>query len=124
MVEVPVIDCVLVVPDRLAGFGPQRERRVAIEVLLVIAGDHEFGRWGGHRRTDVNESEIRVVARDHPGAHVPPSLVGNGAPAVAAGLAGLRDRPLAPQLLARPGIVAGDHAALGPALGLTIAPGD
>ena len=43
MVEVPVIDDVLVVPDDLAGVGVERERRVVVQVLLVVAARMNFG---------------------------------------------------------------------------------
>ena len=43
MIEVPVIDGVLVVPDRLAGLGAQRERGVVVQVLLVVAASMNFG---------------------------------------------------------------------------------
>jgi hypothetical protein len=38
VVEIPVIDDVLVIPDNFAGVGVDRERAVVIEVLFVIAG--------------------------------------------------------------------------------------
>ena len=84
MIEVPMIDGVLVVPDRLARRGPQRERRVVIEVLLVVAGEHELRRRRRDRGADVDEVELGVVARDHPRADVPTLVVGHVAPAVAA----------------------------------------
>ena len=124
MIEVPVIDGVLVVPDRLARRGPKRERRVVIEVLLVVAGQHELRRRRRDRGADVDEVELGVVARDHPGADVPALVVGHVAPAVAAGLAGLRDRALAPELLARARVVARDDARVGAAVRLAVASRD
>ena len=44
VIEIPVIDDVLVVPNDLARVGVQRERRVVIEVLLVVAGERELRR--------------------------------------------------------------------------------
>src|SRR5687767_3215138 len=124
MVEVPMIDGVLVVPDELASLQSKCKRRVVIEVLLVVAGEHELRRWRGDRRADVDEIEPGVEARDHPRADVPTLLVGHVAPAVAARLAGLRNRALAPQLLAGARVVRGDHACLGAALRLAVATRD
>ena len=41
VIQIPVIDDVLVIPDDLAGVGIQRQRGVVIEVLLVVAAQHE-----------------------------------------------------------------------------------
>ena len=120
MIEIPVIDRVLVVPDGFARRGPQRERRVVIEVLLVVAGQHEFRRRRRHRRPDIDEIELRVVAWNHPRADVPALFVRHVAPAVAAGLAGFRDRALAPELLARARVVARDDAGVGTAVRLAV----
>ncbi len=124
MIEVPVIDRVLVVPDGLARRGPQRERRVVIEVLLVVAGQHELRRRRRDRGADVDEVELGVVARNHPRADVPALFVRHVAPAVAAGLAGFRDRALAPELLARARVVARDDASVGAAVRLAVASRD
>ena len=53
MVEIPVIDDVLEVPDDLARLDVERERRVVIEVLLVVAAEHELRRRRRDRRADV-----------------------------------------------------------------------
>ena len=59
MVEIPVIDDVLVVPDDLAGVGVERQRRVVVEVLLVVAAEHELRRRRRHRRADVDQVQLR-----------------------------------------------------------------
>ena len=38
MIEIPMIDDVLVIPDDLAGVGVDGERAVVIEILFVVAG--------------------------------------------------------------------------------------
>ena len=43
MIEVPVIDDVLVVPDDLSGVGVERERGVVVEVREVVARERELG---------------------------------------------------------------------------------
>ena len=42
MVEIPVIDDVLVIPDDLAGVGIDGQRAVVIQILFVVAGQQEF----------------------------------------------------------------------------------
>src|SRR5690606_18749078 len=71
-----------------------------------------------HRRADVHEIELRVVARHEPAADVPAVLVRQVAPRVAVRLAGRRDRPPPPELFPRARVVRGDHARVGTALGL------
>jgi hypothetical protein len=98
MVEIPVIDDVLVVPDDLAGVGIERERGVVVQVLLVVAAQDELRRGDRHRRADVDQIERRIVARDHPRADVPALFERDIAPRLVARLAGSRNRPRAPQL--------------------------
>jgi hypothetical protein len=43
MIEIPVIDDVLVVPDDLAGVDVERERRVVVEVLASLPPSMNFG---------------------------------------------------------------------------------
>ena len=71
MIEIPVVDDVLVVPDDLAGVGIEGERRVVIEVLLVGAAERELRRRDRHRRADEDQVRLGVVARHHPRADVP-----------------------------------------------------
>ena len=92
MIEVPAVDDVLEVPNHLARAHVERERRVVVEVLVVVAREHELRRGCGDRRADVDPFRRRVVARHHPHADVPALLVGDVAPGLVAGLAGLRDR--------------------------------
>ena len=80
MIEIPVIDDVLVVPDDLAGVGVEGERRVVIEVLLVVAAERELRRRDRDRRADVDHVGLRVVARHHPRADVPALLHRHVAP--------------------------------------------
>src|SRR5690606_37878895 len=102
MVEIPVIDEMLEVPEDLAGIGIDRERRVVIEVLLIRAAEHEFRRRRRDRGSDVDAVQLGIEARHHPHADVHALLVWHVAPGLVAGLAGLRYRARAPQLLARP----------------------
>jgi hypothetical protein len=95
-----------------------------IEVLFVVAGEHELRGRRRHRRADVDEIELGVVARNHPGADVPPFVVGHVAPGLAAGLAGPRNRSAAPELFARARVVARDDAGVGAAAGLAVSPRD
>ena len=120
MVEIPVIDEMLVVPDDLAGLGVERERRVVIQVLLVRAAENELRGRDRHGRADVDAGQRRIEARHHPRADVPALLHRHVAPALVAGLAGLRDRVRAPQLLAGRGVVRGDHAAFVRRIGLAL----
>ena len=87
MIEIPVVDQMLVVPDDLAGRGIERERRVVIEVLLVVAAEDELRRGNRDRRADVDLVEHGVVARHHPRADVPALLHRHVAPGLVAGLA-------------------------------------
>src|SRR5262249_7632050 len=48
MIEIPMIDDVLVVPDDLSGICIQGKRRIVIEVLVVISAKNEFGRGYRH----------------------------------------------------------------------------
>ena len=106
---------VLVVPRDLAGVGVERQGRVVVQVAVVGSADQELGRRGGDRRADVDEVQVRVVARYHPGPHVLPLLERHPTPALVARLAGGRDRAAPPQLLAGPRVVGRDHAAVRPA---------
>ena len=110
MIEIPVIDDVLVVPHDLAGVGVDGQRRVVIEVLLVVAAERELRRRNRHRRADEDQVRLGVVARHHPGADVPALLHRHVAPRLVARLAGPRDRARAPQLLAGLRVVRGDDA--------------
>ena len=89
VVEIPVIDDMLVVPHDLSGVGVQGERGVVIEVLHVVAAEDELWRGNRHRRADVDQVQLRIVARHHPGADVPALLHRHVAPGLIAGLAGL-----------------------------------
>ena len=118
MIEIPVIDDVLEVPDDLARIGVECQRRVVVEVLLPVAAEHVFRCGRGHRRADIDAVQLRIVARHHPHADVPTLLVGNVAPGFVAGLAGLRDRAAAPHFAAGFRVESRDHARFGAALGL------
>jgi hypothetical protein len=37
MIEIPIVDDMLVIPNNLVGLRVRRERRVVIEILLVVA---------------------------------------------------------------------------------------
>src|SRR6185503_16124006 len=124
MVEIPVVDDVLEVPDDLARVGVERERRVVIEVLLLIAAEHVLRRGRRDRRADVDAVQLGIEARDHPHADVPTLLVRDVAPGFVAGLAGLRDRARAPQFAAGLRVEGRDDARLGPTLGLAASPRD
>ncbi len=43
MIEIPVIDDVLVVPDNLSGIGVQRQRAVVVEICLVVTTSMNLG---------------------------------------------------------------------------------
>ena len=103
----------LVVPDDLARGRINRQRAVVIQVLLVVAAQQVLGPGRCHRRADVKQLELGVVARRHPCAHVLAFAVGHIAPALVARLAGTGNRARAPQLLARRRIMRGDHAVIG-----------
>src|SRR5690606_17112537 len=124
VIEIPMVDDVLEVPDDLAGIPIERERRVVVEVLLVGPPEHELRRRGRHRRADVDAVQLGVEARHHPHADVQALLVRYAAPGLVAGLAGLWDRARAPELLAGQRVERGDHAGLRSALGLAAAPRD
>src|SRR6185369_7307763 len=85
------------------------------------AREHELRRGRGDRRADVDAFRRRVVARHHPHADVPALLVRDLAPGLVAGLAGLRDSAMPPDLLAGLRIERGHDAGFGPALGLAAA---
>ncbi len=87
MIEIPVVVEVLVVPDDLARIGVERQRRVVIQVLLVDAAEHELRRRDRDRGADIDETELGVVARDHPRADMPALLERHVAPGLVAGLA-------------------------------------
>ncbi len=101
---------VLVVPADLARVRVEGERRVVVQVLVAGPADHELRGGGGDRRPDVDEVQLRVVARHHPGADVLAFLEGDAAPRLVPGLAGGRDRAAAPQLGPRRCVVGGDDA--------------
>ena len=124
MIEIPVIDDVLVVPDDLAGVGVERERRVVIEVLLVVAAERELRRGDRHRRADVDQVGLGVVARDHPRADMPALLQRHIAPRLLARLAGSRDRSNAPELFAGLRVVRRDDARVAGRVRLTLPAGD
>ena len=96
MIEIPMIHEVLVVPDHLAGVGIQRERRVVIEVRELISSKHELWGWRGYRCSDVEQIELGIVARHHPGSHVGPLLIRQAAPGLIAGFARHWNRARAP----------------------------
>ena len=124
MIEIPVIDDVLVVPRELAGVGVNGQRAVVVEVLHVVAGEDELGRRNRHRRADVDQVQLRVVARHHPGADVPALVHRHVAPRFVARLAGSGNRVKAPQLLAGLGVVRRDDARVAAGVGLALAAGD
>ncbi len=124
MIEIPVIDDVLVVPDDLAGVGIQRQRGVVVQVLLVVAAEQELRRGRADRRADVDQVQLGIVARHHPRADVIAPLEGHVAPRLVARFARRRDRARAPQLLAGARVVRGDHAGVRAAFGLAAAAGD
>ena len=124
MIEIPVIDDVLVVPDDLAGVGVNGERAVVIEVLLVVAAERELRRGDRHRRADVDQVQLRIVARHHPGADVPALFHRHVAPRFVARLARPGNRVEAPQLLAGSRIVRRDDAGVAAGVGLALAAGD
>ena len=124
MIEIPVIDDVLVVPDDLAGVGVERERRVVIQVLLVVAAEDELRRGDRHRRADVDQ--VRSPGRSSapstcrrasaaPSARRPTSR----SPARRA-----RDRARAPELFAGLRVVRGDDAGVVAGIGLALPAGD
>jgi hypothetical protein len=124
MVEIPVIDDVLVVPGDLAGIGVNGQRAVVVEVLLVVAAERELRRGDGHRRADVDQVQLGVVARHHPGADVPALLHRHVAPRLVARLAGSGDRVEAPELPASLRVVRRDHAGVAARVGLALAARD
>ena len=125
MVEVPVIDDVLEVPDDLARVRVDRERRVVVEVLLVVAAEHELRRRRRDRRADVQAVQLGIVARHHPRADVPALLVRACRPRFRR-----RARPASGSCAVRHvslpvfGVERRDHACLGSAFGLAAAPRD
>ena len=113
MVEVPVVVEVLEIPDDFAGIGIEGQGRVVIEVPVVGPADQKLRRRRSDRRADVDQVQLRVVARHHPGADVLPFLERHPTPGLVARLAGGRNRAPAPQLRAGLRVVGGDHAAVG-----------
>src|SRR5204863_276217 len=95
-----------------------------VQVLVLVAREHELRRGCHDRRADVDPLRRRVVARHHPHADVPALLVRDVAPGLVAGLAGLRDRAMTPELLAGLRVERGDDARLRSALGLAAAARD
>src|SRR5206468_3736943 len=67
MIKVPMINDVLVVPHDLPCIRVQSERRVVIQVLVIISRKHEFWRGSRHGRSNVEHVQLGVVARNHPG---------------------------------------------------------
>ena len=124
MIEIPVIDDVLVVPDDLAGVGVNRQRAVVIEVLLVVAAERELRRGNRHRRADVDQVQLGIVARHHPGADVPALLHRHVAPRLVARLARAGNRVEAPQFLAGLRVVRRDDAGVAAGVGLALAARD
>ena len=124
MVEIPVVVQVLVVPADRAGVGVEGEGRVVVAVRIVDAAEHELRRRRRHRRPDVDEVQVGVVARDHPRADVHPLLVGHAAPRLVARLARRRHERRPPQLRPGGGVVGGDHAGDRPRPRPAASPGD
>ena len=124
MIQIPVIDDVLVVPDDLAGVGIQGERAVVIEVLLVVAAEDELGRGNRDGRADVDQVQLRIVARHHPGSDVPPLFHRHIAPRFEVRLARSGNGVEAPHLLPGSGVVRGDDARVAAGVGLALAAGD
>ena len=125
MIEIPVIDDVLVVPDDLAGVGVERQRRVVVEVRACRC--RRAMNFGAGIVTDV-PTKIRfslgVVARHHPRADVPALVHRHVAPGLVARLAGPRNRARAPELLAGLRVVRGDDAGVVAGVGLALPAGD
>src|SRR5262245_38340146 len=119
MINIPMIHVVLVVPHDLPCIRVQRERRVVIQVLEIISGEHELWRWSGHGRTNVEHVQFGIVARNHPGPDVSTLFVRESAPRLIAGLSTHRYRTRAPKLLAGLGIMRNDDTCERALLGLT-----
>ena len=115
---------VLVVPDDVPGVGIERQRRVVVQVLQVAPPQHELRGGRRNRRAHVDQVQLGIVARHHPGAHVAPVLERHAAPGFVARLAGRRHQPRAPQLRAGPRVVGRDDARLRPCLRDASAPGN
>ena len=121
MIEIPVIHDVLVIPDDLAGIRVQRQRRVVIQVRLVVSSQQELRRGRRHGSPDIEHVQLGIEARNHPRAHVPALRVGNSAPGFVARFARLGNRTRSPQFLAGNGVVRRDDAAIGAELELAAA---
>ena len=124
MVEVPTVVQVLVVPGNLPRVGVQRQGRVVVEVRLVDPAEHELRRRRGDRRPEVDQVQLRIEARHHPGADVPPLLEGDVAPGLVAELARSRNQAAPPQLLTAQRVVGDDDAGVRPAARIAAPPRD
>ena len=122
MVEVPTVVQMLVVPDYLPRVGVQRQGRVVVEVGLVDPAEHELRRRRGDRRPEVDQVQLGIEARHHPGADVPPLLEGDVAPGLVAELARSRNQAAPPQLLTAQRVVGDDDAGVRPAARIAAPP--
>ena len=86
-----------------------------IQVREVGAAEQELRGGRGDRGADVDEVQLGVVARHHPGPDVLALLERHAAPGFVAGLAGGGDQPPPPQLLAGLRVVGHDDAGVGTA---------
>ena len=103
----------LVVPPNLAGRDIERQGRVVVQVREIGTAEHEPRRRGGDTRADVDEFQLRVVARRHPGADVPAILVGHRAPGLVARLPGRREGAAPPEFAAGLRVMGEDDAGVG-----------
>ena len=83
-----------------------------------------LGAGRGHRRAHVHEIQLRIEARHHPGADMPPLLERHVAPRFVPRLAGRRDQPRPPQFLAGFRVVRRDDAGKRPAARIAAPTGD
>jgi hypothetical protein len=124
VVEIPVVDHMLVVPDNPAGLPVERQRGIVIKVLQVITAEQELRRRDRDRGADDHQIELRIVARHHPGADMPAFLERHVAPGLVAGFAGARDRACAPQLPACARVMGGYYAGVVTGIRLALPAGD
>src|SRR5262245_66451192 len=110
MIEVPMIDDVLVVPNDLPVVRIQSQRGVVVQVCEIVSRQHEFRSGGRDRRPNVKKIQLRIVTGNHPRADMRALLVRNASPPFIPRLAGHGYGPCTPQLLPRLRIVRNDDA--------------
>src|SRR5205085_5866159 len=102
----------------------ERERRVVVEVGVLVAGEQELGRRGADRSAHVDQVQLGLVAGVEPGADLHALFERGAAPGGIVGIVAAGDGAGAPNLAPGARVVRGDHAGVGSALGLAAAAGD